>query len=160
MDLFQRKDAKGLERRKGESNSSSASLRSSSLPCLEEPDSDKPRSSLRLCVECLGAFALNVVDSAVMRTTFTVRNKKYELSLEKREPGEGEKNHPFTATVSGQNGPVRGTLQFTQGALDAAQKMAAAKWSLGRRPAGRCGRPIAGSRGPGAEAEAGLLLHR
>ena len=63
-----------------------------------------------------------------MRTTFTVRNRKYELVLEKREPGEGEKNHPFTASVSGQNGsPVRGTLQFTPGALDAAQKMAAAK---------------------------------
>jgi hypothetical protein len=63
-----------------------------------------------------------------MRTTFTVRNRKYELVLEKREPGEGEKNHPYTASVSGQNGsPVRGTLQFTPGALDAAQKMAAAK---------------------------------
>jgi hypothetical protein len=63
-----------------------------------------------------------------MRTTFTVRNRKYELVLEKREPGEGEKNHPYTASVSGQNGsPVRGTLQFTPGALDTAQKMAAAK---------------------------------
>lgn len=63
-----------------------------------------------------------------MRTTFTVRSRKYELVLEKREPGEGEKNHPYTASVSGQNGsPVRGTLQFTPGALDAAQKMAAAK---------------------------------
>ncbi len=63
-----------------------------------------------------------------MRTTFTVRNKTYELSLEKRDPVEGEKNHPYTATVSGQNGPgpVRGTLQFTPGALDAAQKTAAA----------------------------------
>ncbi len=55
-------------------------------------------------------------------------DRKYELVLEKREPGEGEKNHPFTAAVSGQNGsPVRGTLQYTAGALDAAQKMAAAK---------------------------------
>jgi hypothetical protein len=63
-----------------------------------------------------------------MRTTFTVRNRKYELVLEKREPGEGEKNHPYTATVSGQNGsPVRGALQFTPGALDAGQKMGAAK---------------------------------
>jgi hypothetical protein len=63
-----------------------------------------------------------------MRTTFTVRNRKYELVLEKRQPGEGEKNHPFTASVSGQNGsPVRGTLQFTPGALDSGQKMAAAK---------------------------------
>ena len=63
-----------------------------------------------------------------MRTTFTVRNRKYELVLEKREPGEGEKNHPYAASVSGQNGsPVRGTLQFTPGALGAAQKMAAAK---------------------------------
>jgi len=61
-----------------------------------------------------------------MRTTFTVRNRNYELVLEKREPGEGEKNHPYTSTVT--NGsPVRGTLQFTPGALDAAQKMAAAK---------------------------------
>ncbi len=71
---------------------------------------------------------VRAINSAVMRTTFTVRNRKYELVLEKREPGEGEKNHPYTATVSGQNGsPVRGTLQFTAGALDAAQKMAAAK---------------------------------
>jgi len=63
-----------------------------------------------------------------MRTTFTVRSKKYELVLEKREPGEGEKNHPYTATASGENGsPVRGTLQFTPGALDAAPKLAAAK---------------------------------
>ena len=62
-----------------------------------------------------------------MRTTFTVRNQKYELSLEKREPAEGEKNHPHTATVSGPNGTVRGTLNFTQGSLDAAQKMAEAK---------------------------------
>ncbi len=65
-----------------------------------------------------------------MRTTFTVRNRKYELVLEKREPGEGEKNHPYTATVSGQNGsPIRGTLQFTPGALDAAPKVASAKGS-------------------------------
>jgi hypothetical protein len=63
-----------------------------------------------------------------MRTTFTVRDRKYELVLEKREPGEGEKYHPYTATVSGQNGsPVKGTLQFTPGALEAAQKMAAEK---------------------------------
>jgi hypothetical protein len=63
-----------------------------------------------------------------MRTTFTVRNRKYELALEKREPGEGEKNHPYTATVSGQNGgSVRGTLQLTPGALEAAQKIVAAK---------------------------------
>jgi hypothetical protein len=64
-----------------------------------------------------------------MRTTFTVRNQTYELSLEKREPAEGEKNHPYTATVSGQTSPVTGTLQLTQGALDAAQKMAAEKGS-------------------------------
>ncbi len=63
-----------------------------------------------------------------MRTTFTVRNKSYELVLEKRELGEGDKNQPYTATVSGQNGsPVRGTLQVTPGALEEAQKMAAAK---------------------------------
>jgi hypothetical protein len=60
-----------------------------------------------------------------MRTTFTVRNQTYELSLEKREPKEGEKNHPHAATVTGQSTPVTGTLQVTQGALDAAQKMAA-----------------------------------
>ena len=68
------------------------------------------------------------INAAVMRTTFTVRNRKYDLVLEKREPGEGEKNHPYTATVSGQNGsPVRGTLQFTAGALDAAPKVAVAR---------------------------------
>jgi hypothetical protein len=63
-----------------------------------------------------------------MRTTFTVRNRKYELVLEKRQPAEGEKNHPYAATVSGENGsPVKGTLQLTPGAMDAAQKIAAAK---------------------------------
>ncbi len=63
-----------------------------------------------------------------MRTTFTVRNRKYDLVLEKREPAEGEKNHPYTATVSGENGgPVRGTLQFTPGAIEAAQKRASEK---------------------------------
>ncbi len=63
-----------------------------------------------------------------MRTTFTVRNRTYELVLEKRQPAEGEKNHPYTASVSGQNGsPVRGTLQFTPEALDSGQKMASAR---------------------------------
>lgn len=63
-----------------------------------------------------------------MRTTFTVSNKKYELVLEKRQPGEGEKFHPYTATVSGQDGgPIRGTLQFTPGALESGQAMAAGK---------------------------------
>jgi hypothetical protein len=67
-----------------------------------------------------------------MRTTFTVRNRKYDLVLEKREPGEGEKNHPYTATVSGENGgPVRGTLQFTPGAIEAAQKRATEKGEKG-----------------------------
>jgi hypothetical protein len=65
-----------------------------------------------------------------MRTTFTVRDKKYEVVLEKREPGEGEKNHPYTATVSGPDGSsVRGTLLFTPGALAEAPKIAAAKGS-------------------------------
>jgi hypothetical protein len=63
-----------------------------------------------------------------MRATFTFRNKKYDLVLEKREPAEGEKTHPYGATVSGSNGgPIRGTLQFTPAALEAAKKMAAEK---------------------------------
>jgi hypothetical protein len=61
-----------------------------------------------------------------MKSTFTVRNKQYDLSLEKRDPGEADKFHPYTATVSGGNGgPIRGTLQFTPAALEAARKKAA-----------------------------------
>jgi hypothetical protein len=56
---------------------------------------------------------------------------KYELVLEKRDPAEGEKFHPYTATVRAEgaqsNGSVRGTLQFTPGALEAAEKRAAQK---------------------------------
>lgn len=60
-----------------------------------------------------------------MRTKFTVRDREYEVVLEKRERGEAEKFQPFTATVSGQpGGPVRGTMQFTPEAYEAARKKA------------------------------------
>jgi hypothetical protein len=65
------------------------------------------------------------------RTSFTVRMKKYELALEKREAAEGEKYVPYTVTVrvdgSEKNGTVRGTLQFTPAAIEAAQKRSAQK---------------------------------
>jgi hypothetical protein len=65
-----------------------------------------------------------------MRTKFTVRNQEYEVVLEKRERGEADKFQPFTATVSGQSGgPVRGTMQFTPEAYEAAKKTAAERGS-------------------------------
>lgn len=61
-----------------------------------------------------------------MKTKFKVRDKEYEVVLERRAKGEGDKFEPFTATVSGQpGGPVRGTMQFTPEALEAARKKAA-----------------------------------
>ncbi|MGH9337667.1 MAG: hypothetical protein ACRD21_28280, partial [Vicinamibacteria bacterium] len=63
-----------------------------------------------------------------MRTRFSVREKSYDLVLEKRERAEADKFHPFTATVSqNSGGPVGGTLQFTPEALEAAQKAASQK---------------------------------
>jgi hypothetical protein len=62
-----------------------------------------------------------------MKTKFKVRDKEYDVVLERRAKGEGDKFEPFTATVSGQpQGPVKGTMQFTPEALEAAQKKAAA----------------------------------
>jgi hypothetical protein len=61
-----------------------------------------------------------------MRTNFKVRDKEYEVSLEKRERGEGDKFIPYSAAVSGQNeGTVKGTIQLTPQALEAAQKKSA-----------------------------------
>jgi hypothetical protein len=61
-----------------------------------------------------------------MQTKFKVRDNEYEVVLERRSKGEGDKFEPFTATVSGQpGGPVKGTLEFTPDALEAAQKKAA-----------------------------------
>lgn len=58
-----------------------------------------------------------------MRTKFKVRDKEYEVSLEKRQPAEGDKFLPYSATVTGQNGgTVKGTIQLTPEALEAAQK--------------------------------------
>jgi hypothetical protein len=61
-----------------------------------------------------------------MKTKFKVRDKEYEVVLERRAKAEGDKFEPFAATVSGQpGGPVKGTMQFTPEALEAAQKKAA-----------------------------------
>lgn len=60
-----------------------------------------------------------------MKTKFKVRDKEYEVVLERRAKGEGDKFEPFAATVSGSGvGPIQGTLQFTPEALEAAQKKA------------------------------------
>lgn len=58
-----------------------------------------------------------------MKTTFKVRDKQYELSLERREKGEEDKFNPFTVTVSGQaGGPVTGTMQLTDEVLKKAEE--------------------------------------
>ncbi|HSF16857.1 MAG TPA: hypothetical protein VLK65_15010 [Vicinamibacteria bacterium] len=60
-----------------------------------------------------------------MRTTFKVREKDYDLVLERRERGEGDTNQPFGATVTGQpGGPVSGTLQLTDSLLRTADETA------------------------------------
>jgi hypothetical protein len=61
-----------------------------------------------------------------MKTKFKVREREYEVDVERRLKGESDKLEPFTATVSGQpGGPVKGTMQFTPEAVEAAEKKAA-----------------------------------
>jgi hypothetical protein len=63
-----------------------------------------------------------------MKTTFQVRDRQYELSLDKRERAEGEKFNPFEITVSGQtDGAVTGTVQFTDDTLKDAEEQASSE---------------------------------
>lgn len=60
-----------------------------------------------------------------MKSTFTVQNKQYEITLEKKERAEGDKFHPYVARVSGQSdGVVEGTCQITDDALKEADELA------------------------------------
>jgi len=60
-----------------------------------------------------------------MKSTFAVKDQQYEITLEKRERGEGDKFHPFGATVGGQpGGGVQGTCQITDSALTTAESLA------------------------------------
>ena len=61
-----------------------------------------------------------------MKSKFTVKNQKYEVTLEKKERGEEDKFNPYRAMVSGQpDGTVQGSCQITDAALEAADKKAA-----------------------------------
>lgn len=65
-----------------------------------------------------------------MRTTFKVRERDYDLVLERRQRGEGDTFQPFGVTVSGQpGGPVSGTLQLTDSLIQTADKTATSKES-------------------------------
>ena len=80
-----------------------------------------------------------------MKSKFTVRNKEFEVALEKKERDEGDKFHPFGVTVSGQpGGSVSGTCQITDDALKAAEERAAAgEGSAEELLATACGKSIA-----------------
>ena len=80
-----------------------------------------------------------------MKTTFQVRDRQYELSLEKRERAEGEKFNPFEITVSGQDGgSVTGTMQMTDDTLKDAEDKAASEGISSEALLGRaCGRSLA-----------------
>jgi hypothetical protein len=60
-----------------------------------------------------------------MKSKFKVRDREYEIVLEKRAKGEADKFEPYTATISGQpGGSVQGTLQITPETVAAAEKKA------------------------------------
>lgn len=75
-----------------------------------------------------------------MKTTFRVRDKEYELTLSRREPGEEDKFHLFAAIVSGQpGGPVTGQLQLTDEAIKKAEEQDSPERALARA----CARSLA-----------------
>ena len=79
-----------------------------------------------------------------MKSKFTVKNTQYEVALEKGERGEEDKFHPFTATVTGQEGgAVRGVCQLTDRALEAATEQASGGKSADDLLAEACGKSIA-----------------
>lgn len=80
-----------------------------------------------------------------MKSTFKVRDHEYQVVLEKRERGEGDKFNPYAATVTGQAaGPVSGTLQLTDSALEAASQKAPSEATAAEELLARaCGRSLA-----------------
>ena len=86
-----------------------------------------------------------VINTAAMESTFRVRDRDYQVILEKCVRVEGEKFNPFNATVAGQAaGLVSGTLQLTDSALEAAERQAASEGaSVSELLARACGRSLA-----------------
>jgi len=80
-----------------------------------------------------------------MQSKFTVKSHEYEVALEKSERGEEDKFNPYRATVTGQpDGPVQGTCQITDAALEAADKSATSGGATaGDRLADACGKSLA-----------------
>ena len=79
-----------------------------------------------------------------MKSTFTVNKKQYEVALEKGERGEDDEFHPFSATVTGQEGgAVRGVCQITDRALELANDKAAGGTNAEDLLAAACGKSIA-----------------
>ena len=80
-----------------------------------------------------------------MKSTFSVKDTSYEITLEKKERGEGDKFNPYTARVSGQpGGVVEGTCQITDDALKAADELASSGGtSAGDLLAMACGKSLA-----------------
>ncbi len=80
-----------------------------------------------------------------MKSKFTVNNHEYEVVLEKSERGEDDKFNPYRATVSGQSdGPVQGSCQITDAALEMAdKKVVSGGATAGDLLAEACGKSIA-----------------
>ncbi len=80
-----------------------------------------------------------------MQSKFTVKSHEYEVALEKSERGEEDKFNPYRATVTGQaDGPVQGTCQITDAALEAADKSATSGGATtGDLLADACGKSLA-----------------
>ena len=79
-----------------------------------------------------------------MRSTFSFKDTDYEVKLEKKEKGEGDKHNPYAATVSGQaGGDVTGTFQLTDDLLKGADERAqGGSGDAGTLLARACGRSI------------------
>ena len=84
-------------------------------------------------------------DTGAMRSKFTVQDTQYEVVLEKKERGEGDKFNPYGATVSGQaSGNVAGTCRITDDALKLAEERTRAEnVSSGDLLARACGKSLA-----------------
>lgn len=80
-----------------------------------------------------------------MRSTFTVKNQQYELTLEPKERSEEDKFHPYGVMVDGQpGGRVQGTCQVTDEALNTARDKAGASGTSPEDLLARaCGRSLA-----------------
>ena len=80
-----------------------------------------------------------------MQSKFAVQDTQYEVVLEKKERGEGDKFNPYGATVSGQpSGNVSGTCRITDDALRLAEERTSSEGaSSGEFLARACGKSLA-----------------